>query len=526
MDPAYASYEARLETFLAPKTKGRRPSARSKKTTAWPLTSPSPTDLAYAGFVFKPTTASPDNVQCSYCACQLDGWEASDVPAFEHLTHAPDCGYALNVCIRIRNGDPGRTEDDPMSERMLKARYETFGDAWPLDAAAGFPGVEQLINAGWCYDPSTENAKFDGVTCPYCSLSLDEWAAGDDPMEEHHKRSADCLFFSLRELYNPQPKPAKGRKRASSRTSTASRKKAPAKVKKTKKTATTDVDTEKPLPAPPAESPARSAVPSPAQSLLQSPTHSPTQSTPRSPLQPPALSPSVSSVIEVIAPPPKKRGRKPSKRTSAVSNASATRSTRGKKRTSDSMDIEPSALPTSSRKPTSDMMDIEPTALPTSSRKRTSDMMDLEPSTLPASSPKRLCFTDMSLSTPDAESTPRTPPRPRTADDSAIAWMPIKMEQFFHQDLDTLGAISDIIIDSGLDKENMDAMMASDPEDLAEAVKAALTGAEKMMTVEEWVLYNARRGEEKLRAECERHIAAFEMEGKRALATLDMIPTA
>lgn len=152
-----ASFQARLETFgLTPsgkpktKAKPRRASARGKKASTasddltWPLSAPVPYDLAYAGFVFRPTSASPDNVQCFDCGCQLDGWEETDVPAYEHLTHSPTCGFAINICIRLRQGDPDRVEEDPMSEKMMEARRATFADYWPLDTAAGFPGVEQV----------------------------------------------------------------------------------------------------------------------------------------------------------------------------------------------------------------------------------------------------------------------------------------------------------------------------------------------------------------------------------------------
>lgn len=142
-----ACFQARFDSFTV-KSKSRRTSARSRKTNpttaAWPLNSPVPYDLAYAGFVWKPTTASPDNVQCFACNCQLDGWEPADVPAFEHLTHSPNCGFAINVCIRLRIGDPNRVEEDPLSEKMKEARRTTFGNMWPLDAAAGFPSVEQV----------------------------------------------------------------------------------------------------------------------------------------------------------------------------------------------------------------------------------------------------------------------------------------------------------------------------------------------------------------------------------------------
>jgi hypothetical protein len=89
----------------------------------------------------------------------------------------------------------------------------------------------QLAEAGWYYDPSPEQQ--DGVTCPYCSLSLDGWDAGDDPLEEHRRRAPDCLFFALKELYHPAAIPyvekAKG-KRASTRSSTATLKKSTTKA--------------------------------------------------------------------------------------------------------------------------------------------------------------------------------------------------------------------------------------------------------------------------------------------------------
>lgn len=140
-------FQARLESF-SKKTKARRSSARSKKTisssTAWPLSFLNPQDLAYAGFSWNPTSASPDNVQCFLCNCQLDGWEPADVPAYEHLTHSPDCGFAININIRLGEGDPNRVLEDPLSDKMKKARRDTFADLWPLDSDAGFPSVEQV----------------------------------------------------------------------------------------------------------------------------------------------------------------------------------------------------------------------------------------------------------------------------------------------------------------------------------------------------------------------------------------------
>lgn len=38
----------------------------------------------------------------------------------------------------------------------------------------------QMVDAGWCYDPSPEAD--DGVTCFYCNLSLDGWEPKDNPL--------------------------------------------------------------------------------------------------------------------------------------------------------------------------------------------------------------------------------------------------------------------------------------------------------------------------------------------------------
>lgn len=37
----------------------------------------------------------------------------------------------------------------------------------------------QMVEAGWCFDPSPEYE--DGVACFYCMLSLDGWEPKDDP---------------------------------------------------------------------------------------------------------------------------------------------------------------------------------------------------------------------------------------------------------------------------------------------------------------------------------------------------------
>jgi hypothetical protein len=82
--------------------------------------------------------------------------------------------------------------------------------------------------------------------------------------------------------------------------------------------------------------------------------------------------------------------------------------------------------------------------------------------------------------------------------------------------------MNEIIIDAGLDQLRA---TGSTPYEIQAAVLAGLTDTEREMTIEQWVLYNAKRGEEKLRMACEQQIMAFEAEGKRALARLTAIPT-
>ncbi|BCR86563.1 uncharacterized protein ACHE_30550A [Aspergillus chevalieri] len=51
----------------------------------------------------------------------------------------------------------------------------------------------------------------------------------------------------------------------------------------------------------------------------------------------------------------------------------------------------------------------------------------------------------------------------------------------------------------------------------------SLTSPEKKMTVEEWILWNAKNGEERLKQECERLVSQFEKEGGRAMRVLEGI---
>ncbi|UJR32360.1 hypothetical protein I4U23_019823 [Adineta vaga] len=67
----------------------------SFKKPSWTLTSPSPDDLAYAGFFY----SGADNVvTCFYCNGSLHQWGIKDSPKIEHARWFSHCLYAKHLC--------------------------------------------------------------------------------------------------------------------------------------------------------------------------------------------------------------------------------------------------------------------------------------------------------------------------------------------------------------------------------------------------------------------------------------------
>ncbi|KAJ4982917.1 AT hook domain-containing protein [Stagonosporopsis vannaccii] len=571
MAPSLACLQARIDTFSAPATsKSRRTSSKTKKAptkskNAWPLALPSAHDLAFAGFVWKPTTASPDNVQCFACHCQLDGWEENDVPAYEHLTHSPSCGFAVVTCIRLRSGDPGRSEDDPVSDAMMQARRDTFGEEWPLDSNEGYPSIEQLVEAGWYYDPTLDTP--DGATCAYCSLSLDAWDIGDDPMEEHRRRAPDCLFFALKEMYHPVPKaaPKKG-KRASTRTSNASttlkttrgKKRASEQMddsiasaveptrgtKRTSEQIDTTIEDVKPK-----ATRGRKRASTQVDDTISSVTEKPTRVRKRVSTQ---IDNTIDSVVEKPtrgrkkaaepldstmndiqveelppAPAPKPKAKKAAAKAKRASTASTTTRTRGKKRASDQIeDVE--VAESSPKRIRHSSVSSFPDSLLAGTPKRGPPELVGPESTEDAPAELEVEELEADISSLPASllvGTPKkTPTKIMTPEKAQKArdWNPIDIDAFFGSTEELQALINDVVIDAGLDAIVPAGAAA---EDLQAAVLGGLTKSEKEMSVEQWVLYNAKRGEEKLRQACEKQISAFEAEAMRARDTIGSLPT-
>ncbi|KAL5364684.1 hypothetical protein BJX96DRAFT_137974 [Aspergillus floccosus] len=77
--------------------------------------------------------------------------------------------------------------------------------------------------------------------------------------------------------------------------------------------------------------------------------------------------------------------------------------------------------------------------------------------------------------------------------------------------------IDELILANSSDAENIDFTSALN------SIKGDLTSPEKKMSVEEWIAWNAKNGEERLKHECERLVGQFEREGARAMRVLEGI---
>ncbi|KAJ2353843.1 hypothetical protein GGF43_003396 [Coemansia sp. RSA 2618] len=76
-------------------------------------------------------------------------------------------------------------------------RLDTFASGeWPHEGRAGWNVTpDKLAAAGFYYTP--EFPRDDTATCAFCGYALGDWEADDEPIAEHSRRSADCLFFRL-----------------------------------------------------------------------------------------------------------------------------------------------------------------------------------------------------------------------------------------------------------------------------------------------------------------------------------------
>ncbi|KAJ3071443.1 hypothetical protein HDU98_005337 [Podochytrium sp. JEL0797] len=66
---------------------------------------------------------------------------------------------------------------------------------WPHGETPGWQcSAEKIARAGMVYNPQPPDED-DYAMCPYCQLGLAGWEADDDPVVEHKRRNANCIFF-------------------------------------------------------------------------------------------------------------------------------------------------------------------------------------------------------------------------------------------------------------------------------------------------------------------------------------------
>ncbi|EEH08574.1 conserved hypothetical protein [Histoplasma capsulatum G186AR] len=140
---------------------------------------------------------------------------------------------------------------------------------------------------------------------------------------------------------------------------------------------------------------------------------------------------------------------------------------------------------------------------------QSSDAENRPPSSRPNTRPTSSCVSkpQATFVVPLATSTPITSPSKTYAQSGQLItshpWSPVDPDEIFLSD--------------SISKENVNI------NDILHAVRGDLTSPEKQMTVEEWIMWNAKNGEAKLRSECERLVGIFEREGGKAMMALEGI---
>lgn len=138
---------------------------------------------------------------------------------------------------------------------------------------------------------------------------------------------------------------------------------------------------------------------------------------------------------------------------------------------------------------------------------QSSDAENRPPSSRPSASrpPVPSASMEQKARTPLAASTPSPSKRNANAGfpPSSHPWTPIDIDE--------------VLYGEASDKEN------ADLSGIFKNMKGTLTSPEKKMTVEEWIMWNAKNGEERLKRECERLVNHFEREGSRAMQRLEAI---
>jgi hypothetical protein len=168
----------------------------------WPHHTPTPYDMARAGFFYNETS---DVTTCFACLRVFYNWKDVDQPLFEHLRLSPHCPFLRQLASGVQIGNAlisgahkaRYTVDDIREYYGVKpfkppkfpslvthpARLKTFTN-WPKEEVVS---AASLAEAGFFY-----LGKQDAVTCFHCGESLGNWCKDDIPTDEHRKWFPDC----------------------------------------------------------------------------------------------------------------------------------------------------------------------------------------------------------------------------------------------------------------------------------------------------------------------------------------------
>ncbi|CAB3374707.1 Hypothetical predicted protein [Cloeon dipterum] len=119
-----------------------------------------PLDLARSGFYY---TGQTDNVRCTYCKLEINGWEEGDTADGEHKRWNSDCPFLkegnASLVVNIKIGDETiKSSNDGTGTISVSAttyptfavaedRLQTFKKPWHLDT----PTVSDLVQAGFYF---------------------------------------------------------------------------------------------------------------------------------------------------------------------------------------------------------------------------------------------------------------------------------------------------------------------------------------------------------------------------------------
>lgn len=187
----------------------------------------------------------------------------------------------------------------------------------------------------------------------------------------------------------------------------------------------------------------------------------------------------------------------------------------------------PEVSPEAAKEPTPPPKELTPSPSPQSS-----DAENKPPTSQPASARPSLSahvpLSARGVRVALAEaSTPRKSPSKRDGNaiggvSSTFPWETVDLENVF---LESPGSRRLLHNNGEVDmgKENGGDLEELSLDEAVRKVRREMTNAEKKMTVEQWVQFQAEKGERQLRDECERMVGIFETQGTKAMRTLEGI---